>query len=322
MRTWTDAAIVQAGGRGRGVNRTADTPLEVWVMGNVITPWPVVDIARWQEVALDPVMRMAARGAVLASPTDAWRLYPDLFVSAEAAKKAMQRRRSGGDFGDIPLLKAIYKEMSPKSAGWVSYRPTGRGQQTRHALVTAAALPAFRARLEALLGPLAVYEVAEPAAEKPAAAADAATDEPVAPEPACEENEAAYTSADALPRSETPSTEETHDMPDAAVVEAEPAGLDPAVIYRGPVAWQPPVGLYRTTTDRLVEETEPKPQLAPWLLRPIGPVPAWYDDLEPGDLEGGLIWWGPMYPALPAPLDGLAFRGGPDPGAAAPHSSS
>src|SRR4051794_35045011 len=131
---------------------------------------------------------MAARGAVLASPTDAHGLYGDLFVSPAAARMAFNRQGLPADLANIPLLNALYKEMFAKSARLVSYRPIGRGQQTRHALVWAAALPDFRSRLEALLGPLAVYKMAERAAENPAAAPAPATDEPVAPEPAREES--------------------------------------------------------------------------------------------------------------------------------------
>jgi len=47
---------------------------------------------------------MAERGVVLESPGDAARAYPDLFPSAEAAKKALQRCPSEDiDFGDISL---------------------------------------------------------------------------------------------------------------------------------------------------------------------------------------------------------------------------
>jgi hypothetical protein len=110
-------------------------------------------------------------------------------------------------------------------------------------------------------------------------------------------------------------------MTNAANEESEQAGLDSGLIYRGPVAWQPPVGLYRTATGRLIAETELKPPLEPWLLRPIAAAPAWYDELKSDGSDDCVVWWGPMCPVLPEGLDGLAFRSEPDPGTA-PHRSS
>ena len=91
----TDAAVLQAAGRGRAVNRTAEAPLALFILADVVVPMSAKRIARWADVRLSPQQRMAARGMVTDSPTDAWRLYPELFPSAEAAKKALQRGISG-----------------------------------------------------------------------------------------------------------------------------------------------------------------------------------------------------------------------------------
>ena len=106
----TDAEVLQAAGRGRAVNRTAETPLSLFILADVVVPMPVKRIARWADVRLSPQQRMAARGMVTDSPTDAWRLYPDLFPSAEAAKKALQR----GISGTFPYESTIHRGMSPK----------------------------------------------------------------------------------------------------------------------------------------------------------------------------------------------------------------
>jgi len=117
----TDAEVIQAIGRGRAINRTAETPLDVFVMADVVVPLPVNRLVRWIDVRLDPIARMAARGAIFSSPTDAAKAYPDLFPTNEAAKKALQRAGAEkGYFGDIPLGLDILRGMSPKS---VSYRP-------------------------------------------------------------------------------------------------------------------------------------------------------------------------------------------------------
>ncbi|HEX2939587.1 MAG TPA: hypothetical protein VHO91_00975, partial [Rhodopila sp.] len=100
----TDAEVVQVIGRGRAVNRPAATPLAVFVLADVLLPLPVNNLVRWEDVRLNPVERMAARGVVFTSPADAWRACPDLFPSAEAARKAMQRSVDAeADLADNPL---------------------------------------------------------------------------------------------------------------------------------------------------------------------------------------------------------------------------
>jgi hypothetical protein len=157
----TDAAAIQAVGRGRGLNREAGNPLTVWVMADVIVPWPVSDISRWNDVALNPVERMAARKAALMGATDAAKAYPDLFPNREAASKAIFRAVPGGHFRDIPLYVSPHKEMSRKSMSEVSYRPYGRGQNQRTAYVFEHHAGTLEAWLIATIAPLAHYEIVD-----------------------------------------------------------------------------------------------------------------------------------------------------------------
>ncbi len=170
----TDAEVVQAIGRGRGVNRAADNPLTVFVLADVVLPMPVERLAVFEEVRPNVVQRMAARGVVLRSATDAAVGYPDLFPSAEAARKAIGR----GHFPDISLCNKNHRGMSGKYLS-VRYRPAGRGQQTRTLLCAEWRLPNLREWLEDLLGELLLFEVADaaqapenraPTAEPPAVA--------------------------------------------------------------------------------------------------------------------------------------------------------
>jgi hypothetical protein len=132
----TDAEIVQAIGRARGVNRTAENPLSVVVLADVVLPLAVTRLVRWVDVRPGVIGRMASRGLVLSSAADAARIYPDLFPSAEAAKKALQRAGVHGHLGDIPLGILFLGECPANQLVRVRYRPEGRGQQSRHALVT------------------------------------------------------------------------------------------------------------------------------------------------------------------------------------------
>ncbi|WP_147426107.1 ATP-dependent DNA helicase [Teichococcus wenyumeiae] len=161
----TDAEMVQAIGRARGVNRTAENPVTVWCMADVVTPLVVDELHTWRELAPSPVERMAGRGIFLFSAADAAKIYPDLFSSQEAAKKALQRAGQGRDFGDISLRVLSIGECPGNTPSTIHYRPEGRGQQTRRALVRADLLPGVLEWLEEKLGPIGFFEIQQPEPE-------------------------------------------------------------------------------------------------------------------------------------------------------------
>ncbi|WP_424139991.1 hypothetical protein, partial [Roseomonas chloroacetimidivorans] len=159
----TDAEVIQAVGRGRGIRRTEGDPLRVWIMADVVTPLVLDELLDWREMGPSAVERMALRGLVLSSPRDAAALYPDLFPTEEAAKKAFQRAGlRGGDFGDNPLRNIILRGMSRKSPLGFTYRPEGRGQQTRHGWARPGTEPAdLWELLRSVFGELAHFETDE-----------------------------------------------------------------------------------------------------------------------------------------------------------------
>jgi hypothetical protein len=87
----TDAEVIQAIGRGRGVNRDGNSPLSVFVFADVVLPLPVARLVRWVDIRPDVIGRMIARGVALFSPADAAKAYPDLFRSPDAARMALKR---------------------------------------------------------------------------------------------------------------------------------------------------------------------------------------------------------------------------------------
>lgn len=171
VRAITDAEIIQSVGRVRAVNRTAETPVDMWIFADVVLPLEVDELLDWRDLAPGPVERMACRGIVLASPADAAKAYPDLFPTVEGAKKAMQRAGVAGmDFGDNPVRISLLRGMSPKYLLSFRYRPPGRGQQTRLGW----AAPGSDAEdvwrwLEDHLGELAMFEVVPPPEPEPPA---------------------------------------------------------------------------------------------------------------------------------------------------------
>ncbi|NPD66059.1 hypothetical protein HN018_19560 [Lichenicola cladoniae] len=161
----SDNNVVQSVGRPRGVRRTAESPVLVVMMNDIASPFPVHQVTDWPTIAPDVVQRMAARGAVLTSPKDAAKAYPDLFPSEDAAKKAILRCPAFR--GQTPIIDLSIGECPRNRFQMIRYRPVGRGQQTRSAHVLESRLAGCRDWLEELLGSLALFEVTDPPREPP-----------------------------------------------------------------------------------------------------------------------------------------------------------
>ncbi|MBR0683844.1 hypothetical protein GXW74_25435 [Roseomonas eburnea] len=152
---WTicEGELIQAIGRGRGVNRTAATPLEVDLLTDVVLPVAVHEVLDWDEVCPSRQDMMAASGVVLENAADMAKAFPDLWPSREAAKKQNQRRGTNCYYRDLSN-----SNLSPSSS-IVAYRPAGPGQKDRTARFDLALIADPRAWLEAKLGPLAHFEM-------------------------------------------------------------------------------------------------------------------------------------------------------------------
>src|SRR5262249_33218880 len=94
-----EGELVQAVGRGRGVRRTAETPLAVWILTDVLLPIPVAALTPWKELcAHGSLALLAAKGLV---PLD--------YTGMEVALSQW--------FGDDAKLK-----------NWLEYRPEIRSK--------------------------------------------------------------------------------------------------------------------------------------------------------------------------------------------------
>lgn len=142
--------LLQAIGRGRGVNRTAADPLEVHLLADVAVPMLHDRVSNWEMEKPTVLLRMLLAGIAVDSPTDAVALHPDLFNSAEQARKAFDRSGFGGHF---PHRDPLW-DLSAKSA---AYRRPGRGCSWRRAYWLDGDSDAARLALEAALGPLAEW---------------------------------------------------------------------------------------------------------------------------------------------------------------------
>lgn len=135
------------------MNRTEANPLEVYVLADVAVPLVFERLTTWDVERPDVVQRMLLAGFVVNSPADAALLHPELFYSAEQARKAMDRAAFNGQ----NPIGTCYREMSVKSAG---YRRAGRGRGWQRIWWIEGEESAIRQRVEASLGRLAGWEPA------------------------------------------------------------------------------------------------------------------------------------------------------------------
>jgi hypothetical protein len=170
--TITDAEVMQAIGRARGINRTEENPLNVFILADVILPLEVERVIPWPDTRPDRLARMFARGAALFSPGDAFRAYPGLFRSLEAARPVVAC--GPGDLALVSLRSILIGVSTLNHPVPVTYRPVGRGQQSRQAWVAPWFLTHFPDWLTKVVGPLVLYQehqdvpgVGEQSSQKP-----------------------------------------------------------------------------------------------------------------------------------------------------------
>jgi len=152
--------MVQAPGRGRGINRTAANPLHVVMLVNDVVPPVRVDaVVPWEQLRPDIIDVMEAEGFRLESARDIAKLI-STGASADAVRQMLKRAR---DRRRVSVTQPFIDQYMVPSRKWrgVTYRPMGRGQQTRRAWVAPEKLEKLREMLEAKLGKLAIFRVGD-----------------------------------------------------------------------------------------------------------------------------------------------------------------
>jgi putative DNA primase/helicase len=147
-----EGELVQAVGRGRGVNRTAETPLEIDLLTDVVLPVAVHEVLAWDEVRPSRHDIMATAGVEIENAADMARCFPELWPSHDAARQDGRSVRNC-------YYRDLHNSRSSHSSSVVSYRPAGPGQKARQARFDLALIPDPHAWLEARLGTLAHYEM-------------------------------------------------------------------------------------------------------------------------------------------------------------------
>lgn len=131
-----EGQLIQAIGRGRGVRRTPDNPLDLFVLTNVPLPLVVDEVLRWDEIVPTAVEEvLAEHGVAPLSYGEMVRTMPDVWSTKRVARYAVQK------------FQQRYPEAataSPESGCQNAYKYVSIGERARR-LVRAA--PASQKRL-------------------------------------------------------------------------------------------------------------------------------------------------------------------------------
>jgi putative DNA primase/helicase len=171
-----EGEVIQAIGRARGVNRTKDNPVDVYVLTDVPLPVPVDILVPATLLDPTPADTMLARGGVaFASSADAARAYPQIWTIS-AAKSAFRRAEKLGAFPYVSKREGLAPSLIT-----VEYQVTGQGKRCTTAVFDLNRILDPRQHLEALLGELVAFRVL--AKDQPAQAARASVQPTRAPVP-------------------------------------------------------------------------------------------------------------------------------------------
>jgi hypothetical protein len=166
----TEAGLLQAIGRARGVNRGAGSEVEVFLIVNdtVVPGLEVEAVALFQDMEPNAIDEMWLRRLVMGWPSDAAKVWPDLFKNREAAKKAYQRasKRNGlfasaSYVGTFPTNNILIRRCPHVTRICVRFQPAGPKEIPRYCIADPVRFPDLRGVLEQALGPLAEFEVVE-----------------------------------------------------------------------------------------------------------------------------------------------------------------
>jgi putative DNA primase/helicase len=130
-----EAQLMQAIGRGRAVNRTAATPLDIDLLFDTCLPIAVDQVVRWRDPSR--LLVTAVTGVMLTSPHDLVTVWPRLWPNTKAADRTLKQ--------GVPELPGFEP---------FEYQLAGSGMNRRAALFDRALIPDPRAWLAERLGPL------------------------------------------------------------------------------------------------------------------------------------------------------------------------
>jgi hypothetical protein len=142
-----ECELLQALGRGRGINRTSETPLDIDIVADVCLPITVNEVSMWWTQRPSPVVEAAADGAVLTSPVDLVKAWPHVWGNTIAVDRMLKELRK-----DPAALKKLIASWRP-----VTYQLAGAKMKQRVGYFDPNVVSDPRAWLEQRLGQLKVF---------------------------------------------------------------------------------------------------------------------------------------------------------------------
>ena len=151
MRSISSGQVAQAVGRLRGIRRTADNPVVIYVASDAVLAEPVDQIVDSAALlANDPTsLQLAEAGIAFHEPSAAAGVFPELWPSPFAAQKAFQRARSWTS----PCKEPNTRQCPPPRL--LRFRLAGAGMKEATAAFDPRDIAFPRDLIEAKLGPIA-----------------------------------------------------------------------------------------------------------------------------------------------------------------------
>ena len=84
-----EGELIQALGRGRGINRTEQTPLDVDLLFDTCLPIKVSNVSIWRRPS--PLVETAVQGVMLTAQSDMVKVYPAIWPNNSAADRTMEQ---------------------------------------------------------------------------------------------------------------------------------------------------------------------------------------------------------------------------------------
>ena len=151
MRSISSGQVAQAVGRLRGVRRTVENPVCIYIASDVVLAEPVDQVVDSASLlASDPAaLQLAEGGIAFHKPSAAAKVYPELWPNAFAAQKAFQRARSWTS----PCKEPITRQCPPPRL--LRFRLAGPGKKETTAEFDPRDIRFPRDLIEDKLGPVA-----------------------------------------------------------------------------------------------------------------------------------------------------------------------
>jgi hypothetical protein len=128
-----EGEMLQALGRARAINRTAENPLEIGIVADVVLPITVNKVIPWQ--APSRAMEPAEEGVMLFSARDMAEVWPWAWKTVNAAQRTLRKIRASARRAGSSCQNGIYDSYIPFRHGVaVLYQRAGRNQKLRPAV--------------------------------------------------------------------------------------------------------------------------------------------------------------------------------------------